>query len=396
MSVTVLLAWEMGAGLSHATRLLVVAKALKAEGWTPIVAARDVSTLVDQYRAENISVVQAPLHKSQVPPGEVFRARSFADIVAACGFQRVEALWPVVVAWDNLLDLIRPAAVIADYCPILPLACLGRVAVVTIGDGFVVPPGHLPKLPQLQNTGTEMASEEVSLAHACEVQRRRGIRCLPTSLPKLIAGDASVVCTFPELDVYGRHRQVPATGPLASHLAPVSVPAKPSLFAYLAADFPKTRKLLRAILDSGIPAAAYVRDAPDDLKHALRARGLTIHDDPPPPERAFAEATLIIHHGGIGTIEACLMLGRPQLLLTRHLEQSLNGSLTRSLGIADTLQSEFTLAQAAAQIREMCCSPEWAGRAAEVALSIHQRKPGRSLELIEQSVRRLAARVTQL
>ena len=99
MSVPVLLAWEMGAGLSHATRLLIVAKALKADGWIPIIAARDISTLIDQYRAENISVVQAPLHKSQVPPGEVFRARSFADVVAACGFQRVEALWPVVVAW---------------------------------------------------------------------------------------------------------------------------------------------------------------------------------------------------------------------------------------------------------------------------------------------------------
>ena len=236
-----------------------------------------------------------------------------------------------------------------------------------------------------------MASEEVSLAHACEVQRRRGIRCLPTSLPKLIAGDASVVCTFTELDVYGRYRQVPATGPLASHLVPVSVPAKSSLFAYLAADFPKTRKLLRAILDSGIPAAAYIRDAPDNLKSTLRARGLTIHDDPVPPEKAFAEATLIIHHGGIGTTEACLTLGRPQLLLTRHLEQALNGSLTRSLGIAETLQSEFTLAQAVAQIREMCRSPKWASRAVEVALSIHQRKPGNSLELIQQSVRRLAA-----
>ena len=391
MRPTILLAWEMGAGLSHATRLLVVAKALKALGWAPVVAARDVSTLVDRYRVENISVVQAPQHKSQVPPGEVFRARSFADIVASCGFQRLEALWPVVVAWDSLLDLMRPAAVVADYCPILPLACLGRIAVVTIGDGFVVPPGHLPKMPQLQGKGTEMALEEVSLAHACEVQRRRGIRCLPTSLPKLIAGDASVVCTFPELDVYGRHRQVPASGPLASHLTPVSRPTQPSLFAYLAGDFPKSRKLLQAILDSGIPAAAYVRDAPDDLKHALRARGLTIHDEPPPPERAFAEATLVIHHGGIGTSEACLMLGRPQLLLTRHLEQSLNASLTRSLGVADTLRSEFTLAQAAAQIREMCCSAEWAGRSGEVALSIQQRKPGHSLELIEQSIRRLAA-----
>jgi hypothetical protein len=392
MSVTVLLAWEMGAGLSHATRLLIVAKALKADGWTPIVAARDISTLVDQYRAENISVVQAPQHKSQVPPGEVFRACSFADIVAACGFQSVESLWPVVVSWDNLLDLIRPTAVIADYCPILPLACLGRVALVTIGDGFVVPPAHLPKLPQFQSKGTKMASEEVSLAHACEVQRRRGIRCLPTSLPKLVAGDASVVCTFPELDIYAPHRQVPATGPLTSHLAPVSVPAKPSLFAYLAADFPKTRKLLQAILDSGIPAAAYVRDAPDELKQALRARGLTVHDDPPPPQRAFAEASLIIHHGGIGTIEACLMLGRPQLLLPRHLEQSLNGSLTRSLGIADTLKSEFTLTQATAQIRELCCSLEWGARAAKAASSISQRRPGRSLELIVESVSRLAGR----
>ena len=387
MSRTILLAWEMGAGLSHATRLLVVAKALKAAGWTPVVAARDVSTLVEQYRAENIPVLQAPLHKSQVPPGEIFRARSFADIVASCGFQRVEALWPVVIAWDSLLDVIKPAAVVADYSPILPLACLGRIAVVTIGDGFVLPPGHLPKMPQLRSRGTEMASEEVSLAHACEVQRRRGIGCLPTSLPRLIAGDASIVCTFPELDVYGRHRQVPATGPLSHHLTPVSPPAKPALFAYLAADFPKTRKLLQAVLDSGIPAAAYVRDAPDDLKDVLRRRGLTIHDEPPPPQIAFAEATLIIHHGGIGTTEACLMLGRPQLLLTRHLEQGLNGSLTRSLGVADTLKSEFTLAQATAQIREMCCSPEWAVRAAEVALSIQQHKPGRSLELIEQSLR---------
>ena len=391
MSLTILLAWEMGAGLSHATRLLVVAKALKAVGWIPVVAARDVSTLVDQYRAENIPVVQAPLHKSQVPPGEVFRARSFADIVASCGFQRLDALWPVVVAWDSLLDVIRPAAVVADYSPILPLACLGRIAVVTIGDGFVVPPGHLAKMPQLRSMGTQMASEEVSLAHACEVQRRRGIHCLPASLPRLIAGDASVVCTFPELDVYGRHRQVPASGPLSHHLTPVSPPAKPSLFAYLAADFPKTRKLLQAILDSGISAGAYVRDAPDDLKQALRARGLTIHDEPPPPRVAFAAANLIIHHGGIGTIEACLMLGRPQLLLTRHLEQSLNGSLTRSLGVADTVKSEFTLAQATAQIREMCSSPEWAARAAEVALSIQQREPGRSLELIEHSVRNLAS-----
>jgi hypothetical protein len=236
-----------------------------------------------------------------------------------------------------------------------------------------------------------MASEEVSLAHACEVQRRRGIRCLPTSLPGLIAGDASIVCTFPELDIYGRHRQVPATGPLSHHFTPVSPPTKPALFAYLAADFPKTRKLLQAVLDSDIPAAAYVRDAPDDLKDALRRRGLTIHDEPPPPQIAFAEATLIIHHGGIGTTEACLMLGRPQLLLPRHFEQGLNGSLTRSLGVADTLKSEFTLAQATAQIREMCCSPELAARAAEVALSIQPRKPGRSLELIEQSVRTLAS-----
>jgi len=392
MNAKVLLAWEMGAGLSHATRLLVVAKALKAVGWTPIVAARDVSTFADQYRAESILVVQAPLQlQSQVPPGQVFRARSFADIIAACGFQRLEALWPVVIAWDSLLDLIRPAVVVADYCPILPLACLGQIAVVTIGDGFVVPPGHLSKMPQLQRTGTEMAPEEVSLAHACEVQRRRGIRSLPTSLANLVAGDASVVCTFPELDVYGRYRQIPATGPLASHLTYVSPPAKPSLFAYLAADFPKTRKLLRAISDSGIAAAAYVRDAPDNLKHALRARGMTIHDKPPPPERAFAERDLIIHHGGIGTIEACLMLGRPQLLLPRHLEQVLNARLTRLLGVSDTLGSEFTLAQAAIQIKEMCCSSELVKRAGEVALSVQERKPGHSLECIVESVRTLAA-----
>ena len=38
----VLLAWELGAGLGHARRLLTVALTLRARGWDPVVAAREM------------------------------------------------------------------------------------------------------------------------------------------------------------------------------------------------------------------------------------------------------------------------------------------------------------------------------------------------------------------
>ena len=135
---TVLLAWELGSGLGHARRLLAIALSLRSRGWSPVVAAREVWANAEAYRRSGVALVQAPLHRG-LTPGQAsrFQARGLADIMAACGYRSADELLPLVSAWYNLIDVLWPAAVVADYSPILALAAHDRVPLVAIGDGFV-------------------------------------------------------------------------------------------------------------------------------------------------------------------------------------------------------------------------------------------------------------------
>src|SRR5690606_19468645 len=62
----------------------------------------------------------------------------------------------------------------------------------------------------------------------------------------------------------------------------------------------------------------------DQVVAALEQTGIKVHTTPPPLRDALQRASMLIHHGGIGSLEEAAMAGRPQLLLPRHLEQSLN------------------------------------------------------------------------
>lgn len=377
----VLLAWELGAGLGHARRLLAVSQALQRRGFTPIVAARELWACTQEYRSAGIPVLQAPYHKAQLAPGQAFRARGYADLMAACGYQRVEALWPTVLAWDSLIELTKPHAIVADYSPILALAACGRVPMVAIGDGFVLPPPHLPRFPMVRRDGTAMSDETVLLDNAATVQTRRA-RPAPESLPALIGGQAHVVCTFPHVDVYADHRLAPATGPVSAVAAALPAPPGKAIFAYLAADFPSTAKLLQVLADTSFIVEAFVRDVPDPMRGALAACGVRLHDTPPALPEVLRRTSLVVHHGGVGVIEACLALGRPQLLLPRHLEQHLNASAVNRLGVGRALHASFSLAEARDLVERMVASDEAAERARAVAAEIAGPGKWRSLELI--------------
>src|SRR5262249_15085759 len=121
----VLLAWEWGAGLGHAGRLLGLAHELKRRGFRPVVAARELWRLATEYHDARIPLIQAPTGRYLGP--KEFHARSYADLIAVYGYQKTSALWALVLGWDNLLKLLRPALVIGDYSPILALAARGRI-----------------------------------------------------------------------------------------------------------------------------------------------------------------------------------------------------------------------------------------------------------------------------
>jgi rhamnosyltransferase subunit B len=124
-----------------------------------------------------------------------------------------------------------------------------------------------------------------------------------------------------------------------------------------------------------------VRDVTARMTRALRALNVQVHEQPPSLPEVATRSSLIVHHGGIGTIEAFLALGRPQLLLPRHFEQSLNAANLLRLGSAMRLRQGFSLADGAALVSEAISSKPMAERASDIAARL-TRRPNKSLERI--------------
>lgn len=380
----VLLAWETGAGLGHARRLLVIASALAARGFEPIVAARDVRSAYSEYRKAGIPVIQAPNHRGFLGDKRSWRAQSYADLMAACAWDDVAALEPTVAAWGALIELIDPALVIADFCPILPLATRSRVPLLVIGDGFVVPPPEGARMPALLQLDRPCADEEMLMRNGNEVLARRGREPI-TSLPSLIGGDRQVVCTYPEIDVYASLRCSPASGALekAPRLPP---PTSRGIFVYLAANHQGTAKCLQAVAESGLPARAFIRDADETLKTELRKRNVFVHDARPDLLSELVQASIILHHGGIGTAEIALASGRPQILLPRHLEQKSNAQCLLNAGVAGMIRQKFEVLDALMAIRNLSHRLRLEQRAAAIAAVIEKRTAETGLDHITQAV----------
>jgi hypothetical protein len=370
-----LLAWENGAGLGHAKRLLRMALAVREAGFEPVVAARDLSAAQKEYRQAGIPVLQAPRHRGFQGDAKTWSAQSYADLMASCAWDDEEALEQTTFAWDSLLDIMQPALVIADFCPILPLATLGRIPTLVVGDGFVVPPRAGDKLPILRDNKQPPSDEAKLRANGEVVLARRGRPQALPSLGALMNGDRSIICTYPELDIYADFRSEQASGSLET-ATPLPSPQGNGLFIYLAADHKDTETALDGASLAGVPVRAFIRSARPAQRDAWRARGMFIHDDPPSLLEELRLASAIMHHGGIGTTELALATGRAQLLVPRHLEQMLNAKRLGSQGVAVRLAAPFKAEHATAAVRHVCGSTNLHEKVTAIAHNIaarHQR-----------------------
>lgn len=321
---TILLAWEMGEGFAHAARLLWIARRLTRAGWHPVVAARDPTTLREAYAAEGVALVAAPPHEPCFTGKPPFRAASYADVMGVCGYADRDRLAGIVAAWDAMLARLAPAAIIADYSPILSLAAFRRFPLIPIGDGFVLPPG-VPGggFPPLGRRQPDVWPPAALLENARAVQAALG-RPLPDSLPDILHGIGGVVSIPPELDIYADWRPLPAAGPWERPEAPLPPPDAPRFFGYLRMSHPQARLTVKTLIDTGLPGELFLRDIQPGMAEALAEAGIRLHATPPPIRVALARACLFIHHGGIGSLTDGATAGRLQLLLPRHREQTCN------------------------------------------------------------------------
>jgi rhamnosyltransferase subunit B len=197
-------------------------------------------------------------------------------------------------------------------------------------------------------------------------------------VPALFAEADQFVTVLPELDPYRQHRLQPAVGPLDPPLAPVAAPAEPSFFAYLSAKEAGIGEVLSR-LSAEVRGEVYLRELPAAMRTQLRAAGVNVLDRPPPLREALARASVVLHHGSLGTAQAGLTIGRPQVSLPQHLEHGLTSHLLQRMGVG----RQPDVAPAAVRDAVLASlDDESARRAATVAGLIAAREPVGSLPAI--------------
>lgn len=319
-----LIGWELGGGGGHIHRLVPIIGRYLERGWT-IVAALRLRHAAQDLFAETfgasladgrLKVVQAPifLHRSRGP----IDASSLAELFAHIGFAESELWMPVVSAWERLIALHRPDAILSDMAPSLNLAASGRLPVVVIGNGWTIPPATYGTA--LFPDAADPGSANVAAVRVAETAFRvTGGRYVSSRFSDLLRGKANMVCTLEAFDPYVTHRQEPYFWPFEIAAAGKEAKTRERGFIYLSQKHPALPAVLAAVAAGDLEFDAYL----DGFE--ATCRNLRVAPQPLDLSRTLPASLFAIHHGGLGTAMECWVNRVPQLVLPLDTEKLIIG-----------------------------------------------------------------------
>ncbi|UGQ48652.1 glycosyltransferase [Massilia endophytica] len=334
------LAWELGGGLGHAGRLKVLAQALQARGHEVSMGLRDLAHTHRLLADLDVPKLQAPvwLHRTAgMPPTQA----SLAEILIPNGYLEAQPLAGLVQGWRGLLKATRADLVVGDYAPTAMLAArsLGLPG-ASVGIGFYSPPAGQP-LPCLRDW-EQVAPQRLATAEAHVLKTANAVLGKLSAPPlaraaDILLGDLPLLCTWPELDHYGRPAGscewfgpnfLPATG------APPEWPqgSGPKVFAYLKHEHEAHAAVLQALADEGCRVLCYQPEIASGKAPPVVSPNIHYSLRPVSLEPAMAGADLCVCHGGEATLVQGLLAGVPVLLMPMQLEQFLISRRVESFG----------------------------------------------------------------
>ena len=200
----ILIAWEMGEAFGHLARCMQLARGLHTRGHAVSLVLKDVRLPTTQGLVHGITVLPAPL----TPPASMKRYQpiNYADVLRMSGFMDAQDIHARLRAWQGILALIQPDALVADYAPTALLAAhIAGIPYLAIGNGFTIPPDASPwpsirPWEEVAEAGLIRTETQLDCANA-EAQKMLG--CSKTVRMRELFGVQDILDTFAELDHYG-------------------------------------------------------------------------------------------------------------------------------------------------------------------------------------------------
>ena len=332
----IVLAWELGGGFGHLTRLKALARELLTAQHQVTLIARHLepahavfASLTDQF--SNLNFVQAPFYNGYLP-NSLEQTPAYVHVLFNVGYGDSEILSRLVANWYRTLCELEPDMLITDHSPTALMVSRDMgIPRINFGDGFTCPPPSSP-LPQLHSSlslETTLADEGKVLGYCNQALAVQGVSSM-NELADIYRVSETFLMTLPELDHLGARSQIHYSGVLFDEIELPGVLQLvwpdvygPKIFAYLKVQ-ESLQSQLEVLEQTGLPVLVYIPDVDLELinKYA-NSSSIRVLKQPVSMGRVLENAQLVVSHGGHQLAAECLLAGKPQIHLPLHLEQQL-------------------------------------------------------------------------
>lgn len=329
----VLIGWELGGNRGHAVTVLSVAKALRSSGHRVTIALQRIDAL-SREAADGFEIWQAPLSPRLLitaPRQNSVSAQSHGDTLAAIGMDDPQIVSAVLRGWSQILNSVKPDAVVADFAPFLLLSSRSTIPTVAIGTGFTLPPSTLPNFPSF--TREPALPEEATLDSINFALKKHGKAPL-SALPQVYCADEAVVGTFTEIDPYRNLSARALVSPMTPGPMPGEAKTRSEVFVYANSSVDRGAALWSALQKSRLPIRMFTPDLPTSYRNALHARGFAVEEKPLSFSAIASRSRILLSTGSHGFVCSGLLAGIPQVICPNDLEKALTAAAVGHLGVA--------------------------------------------------------------
>ena len=334
----VLLAWEIGAGVTHAQSAAGIVAHLAANGVSCFFAAAD-PRFEPWFRAAGCPVVQTwlwpPMRTGAALPAQR-DPRTLPDMLANYGAIDPANLAAGIAHYDALFDLVKPDLLLCDNAFAALLAARGRIPAIVYGSTLLfMPPVQGGRLAPVDPADPAPAWPEDDVLDAIAAALGASARPPLTCAADIMACEAVMPFGPAAFDPYAHARATPLLPPYCPDLP--SAPATSAgreIFVYLHESAQFSGPLMAALARLPPPLRVYIPALTRENRNALEKAGAQV-ETRMHALSDIARARCLVHHGGVTLTAAALALGAPQAILARFHDNAVAGQFVadRDLGL---------------------------------------------------------------
>lgn len=366
----ILFAWELGGGLGHIVRFERLIKELRNRGHVVSVA---IPYLLHAGRLnlppDCVKIVPewpSSIRRRRDPKGISWI--TYGDMLASIIFTSSDEIAERIITWRRVFDETKPDVVIADYAPGAVLAARDFMRCINVGDGYTLPPHVMENFPRLWSGDAPVKHREADVADRISAALSRFGATPLRNYPDMNAATAHATMTIPMLDVY---RELRSGGWLGA--GPFTLPAtlrdtRAGLFVTLHEEDQFDSRLMEGIAESGMGGMVVIPNLLRKNRKLFGDAGFETPKTLQPLNEVLETVRVLVHLGGMGTANAGIAKGVPQLIFYTDLDKYHTGKPIVDAGVGISLRLKtVTKQQISRAIQELVNDSAYLKRAAQLA-----------------------------